>query len=234
MEESILPYIVSFIGLLLFIGLFVFVWKYNAKKNALLLENISKRGWSSSRIKEGRKSGYLFHGMNENINWSLELSRYRSSGSSSTSSSSSEKTLWKCQESGLKEGMVLIGPKSSAGIKIPDFTKMTGFMGSLAKKAMEKMLGEDADLINGLQEIPMGSGILSDRYMIFAHDENTVRKILNSNTERILYNWNKKYSIMIKLTPREIEITIRGHMIYDPEILDQIADLGSSMALSLK
>lgn len=233
MDDLLLVAIASVGSLAFFAGIFLLARQHEKRRTARLLAEAAARGWECVPFREGRVSGYRLRGTTRGVAWSLESSVTSSAGRSGTATPStpSQRTRWHSASAALADGLVLIGPRSGAGGTIPnvDPSALGGLAGMVVRKALEWMLGEDAERLAGLQEVPLGSGALRERYMIWAQDERAARRFLSFDVERALTDWPAKIPLVVKLNPRGLHLEAQGAQLLDAPRLEQFVELGARL-----
>ncbi|MBN1922458.1 MAG: hypothetical protein JW892_14520 [Anaerolineae bacterium] len=227
MNDLTLGILISVGTTLLIGGIFLLDRRARARRTAKLLAAAAERGWECTSIKEGRTSGYQIEGRTQGIAWSLEstLTTSPTASGSGATSHQSRHTHWQSASAALADGLILIGPRSTAG-PIPDTQALGGLAGMVVQKAMELMLGEDAALFPGLREVPLGSGELRERFMVWAQDERAARRLLTFTVERALTDWPSKIPPVVKMNPRGTQIDLQNAQLLDPAALEQLVNLG--------
>jgi len=227
MDDLTLGILVSVGTALLIGGIFLLDRRARARRTAKLLAAAAERGWECTPLKKGRTSGYQIEGRTQGVTWSLEstLTTAPAASGSGATSHQTRHTRWQSPGAALADGLVLIGPRTTAG-PIPDTQALGGLAGMVVQKAMELMLGEDAAYFPGLREIPLGSGELRERFMVWAQDERAARRLLTFDVERALTGWSPKISLVVKMNPRGLQIDLQNAQLLDPAALEQLVDLG--------
>lgn len=232
MDGFLLAVIASIGSLAFFAGIFLLARQHEKRRTARLLAEAAARGWECVRFKEGRVSGYRLRGTTRGVGWELESSSTTSATNSSaaTRSAPSQRTRWQSAGAALAEGLVLIGPRSGAGgAVIPDLESLGGLAGMVVRKALEWMLGEDAERLSGLREVSLGSGALREHYMVWAHDERAARRLFTFEVERALTAWPAQRPLVVKLNPRGIQLEVWGAQLLDAATLEQLVELGARL-----
>jgi len=226
MDDLTLGIVVS-VGTAVFIGAILLLnRRLQSRRMAALQTTATARGWEYTPIREGRTSGYRITGRTQGSAWTLESTFTASSADSESSTSTGHRrTCWQSAGAALADGLILIGPRTAAG-PIPDPQALGGLAGRVVQKALELMLGEDVALLPGLQEVPLGSGALRERYMIWAHDERAARRLLTFDVERALTDWPAKLPLAVKIDSHGLQITLQNTQLLDPTALEQLVGLG--------
>lgn len=226
MDDLTLGIVVS-VGTAVFIGAILLLnRRLQSRRMAALQATATAHGWEYTPLREGRTSGYRITGRTPDSAWTLESTFTASStDSESGTSTGHRRTCWQSAGAALADGLILIGPRTAAG-PLPDPQALGGLAGVVVQKALSLMLGEDAPLFPGLQEVPLGSGTLRERYMIWAHDERAARRLLTFDVERALTDWSPKLPLVVKINPRGMQINVQNTQLLDPTALEQLVDLG--------
>lgn len=227
MDDLTLGILISVGTTVLIGGIFLLDRRARAQRTAKLLAAAAERGWECTPLKEGRTSGYQIEGRTQGIAWSLEstLTTSPAASGSGATSHQTRHTRWQSPGAALSDGLILIGPRTTAGA-IPDTQALGGLAGMVVQKAMELMLGEDAAHFPGLREVSLGSGELRERFMVWAQDERAARRLLTFAVERALTDWPSKMPLVVKMNPRGLQIDLQNAQLLDPAALEQLVNLG--------
>ncbi len=213
------------------LGVWLFARRLQARKAERLAAALAAQGWKIEPIHQGRTRGYRFSGGEGESAWTLESTFTSSSVDTATGGSGGggRSTVWRTPKGALDEGMVLVGPRA----KVPSMESlgpMEGFLGALVKKALEMMLGQDAQWFEGLAEQPVGSAEFRARFMVWAHDEASARDLLSFEVDWALREWPaKKGPLIVKATSRGIQVEVQGHQLEDAPSLVALVALGDRL-----
>ncbi len=204
-------------------ALFWFLHQNKVKKEEQILNHANLHGWSYEAIREPLRSGYRLSGKYRETDWVLEgideaSGRDAGPGSSEVSST----TCWQCQPAPLPGGMVAVGLRPQGNT-----TAFASVMSNtLIQAALRLMLGDLADAVSSLKEVPAGSESFRQRFMIWARDEQDANRLISSDTESALMAWPENLPVIIKLGPSGLELLHNKARLTKPAEINQFVELG--------
>lgn len=223
MENLIPSLIVIAVSAVVIIAIFWFVNRNKVQQEQKIKEIASLRGWEYERIQEPLTAGYRLRGTSDGIPWTLEgLTESNSHEAGPGSSDVSSSTRWISPTANPPGGMVVIGTRPPGST-----TAAASMMGStLVQAALRLMLGDLADAVSSLKEVPAGSESFRQRFMVWAHDEQDANRLISSNTESALMAWPENLPVIIKLGPSGLEILHNKARLIKPAEINQFVELG--------
>lgn len=211
MDDITLSLLVILAVGLLVVLIFVLTRRNRAAQEKALEQMALERGWKLEVVREplvyGQRIRYK--------DWMIELLT-KSSGRSATSTASSSNvtstTTWRAPGRGKT---LLIGPRSTQ-------INLGGLGEALLRQVLQMALGSEAD---GLVEVKAGSEAFRKDFMIYARDEEDVRRLISPFLESTLMNW-KKLSPTIKRTSQGLSIELPRNRLQKQEDIEILVKLG--------
>jgi hypothetical protein len=200
-------------------AIFFFMGKKKKAREQAIQLLAEKSGWNYERISTTQQSGFILSAQD----WVLEA--VASSGSSSSEAGSTNISFantWRTNRVTSSAGMVLIGPK------LPS-VNLGGLGEMLIHKALQMMIGDEADQALGLKEVFIGRTSFRERFSVWATDEENAANLLTYELENELLNWKYKEIPVIKFSADGVSIISRQERMDTPEKVQALVDLGRAM-----
>jgi hypothetical protein len=219
MEDLILSLPILAATAALVIGIFWFSRRAKKKQESRLRELAAGHNWGFQPIRERLNWGFRLH----TAQWEYEaISRSTDGPVAEGSINVAHNTQWQSARRPLPEGLVILSAR-----------KPNSGMGSLAapwmQPALRQMLGDQADLVAGLQEAQVGSLALRERYSILAHHAADAENLLDLPVQQALLNWPGKQLPALQQSPLGLKIVFPGQRIEDPAEILSIIHLGETL-----
>jgi len=88
------------------------------------------------------------------------------------------------------------------------------------------MLGNQANAVSSLKEVPAGSGSFRQRFMVWAHNEPDADRLVSSDIEATLLAWPVQIPLIIKLGPSGLELLHNKDQLTKPAEINPFVELG--------
>lgn len=235
MNEILVGLILSLGAVLLVGGLLWLDRQRKAQQTARLLIAAAERGWECIPLHGGQITGYHLRGTTRGFRWELEttLATAPAASGSGATSHQTRHTRWQSPEAVCAEGLVLVGPRSRAtSANLPALESLGGLTGVMVRQALEWMLGEDAGYLTSLRELSLGSPALRARYAVWAHAEAAAQRLLTTESEQALTGWPAQLPLVVKISPRGLQIDLRDVQLLAPADLERLVDLGIRLVVA--
>lgn len=192
--------------------------KKKASENAIQ-QMAANSGWRYEKVSNGQRNGFIL----STEDWILEALASFSNNSSDTGASNiAYANSWRTKRVNSPAGVVLIGPK------IPS-VNFGGLGEMILEKALQLMLGAEADQAVGMQEVFVGRTSFRDRFSVWATDEVNAANMLTYTLENALLNWKAKEIPVIKFSASGVAIICRQERLDTPEKVQELVDLGKAV-----
>lgn len=197
-------------------AIFVISGKKKSEREKAIQQLAMKNGWQYEKVHQTHEKGFILRGED----WTLEaIASTNDTPSQAGSSEVSFANTWHTNRVNSPGGMVLIGPK------VPS-VNLGGLGDMLLQKALQMMIGEEADQAVGLKEVFVGRTSFRDRFSVWATDQENAEKLLTYELENELLNWKMKEIPVIKFSAGGVEIITRQDRMDTPEKVQAVVDLG--------
>lgn len=176
-------------------------------------------GWKYEKVKRTNQSGFIL----STRDWILEaLNTSSDSPGEAGSSGITFANTWRSTRVKSPAGVVLIGSK------MPSIN--LGGLGELVfQKALQLMLGAEADQAVGLEEVYVGRTSFRDRFSVWATDRENAAHLLTYQLENALLNWKFKDIPVIKFSASGVMIISRQEQLDTPEKVLALVNLGRAV-----
>ncbi len=231
MNDIVLNLIVAAVVAILVGALFIFLQQRKRQKEIQFQQMGKEKGWQVERIKQPLMSGYRLRGKDTGSQWTLETLAESSPREAGPGSSEvSHRTRWWTDEITLADNAIVIGPGTN-----PETTKMLNSFGSgFLQKALQVMLGKDAQWAAALLPVEIGSSTLQKNFLVLAAHEDGFDQLFSTEVEKALLTLSKSHKIITTLRETGLEIRLPEEQVLDRATLEQIVNLGKTISLTLR
>jgi hypothetical protein len=230
MNDMVVSLIVIAVTAVFVVGLFVFLNQRKQREMAALSALAGARGWQLETVQERLAAGYRIRGVTDGMPWTFEsmiLSQDTPAGPGS--SNTHAEIHWHTNAVGLAQGVAAVGPQMTS-------TEMPAALGGFQQMLLDKVLGlafgEEAGLLAGLKPVPYGSQEFQRLYMCWAHEADSIPRLLDGMGESGLLAWRGNRRLLIRLTAKGLDVSLPEAGGLQPEEVERLVAVGSALARS--
>jgi len=221
-DDILVSIIVVIVTGLVIIGIFIFAGRKKQQREAAIRQLAVNSGWGYDKINEVQKKGFVLRGEG----WKLESFMESTNRSGEARSSDwSFTNQWRTDRITLPDGLVMIGPKTPN----VQLGQLSGLGSLVLQKALQHMLGIDAEKAADMVEVFVGRTSFRDRYSVWATSQEVAEKALTYELENELLNWKLKVPPVLKFSDRGVEITTREGKLETPEEVNALVGVGKAV-----
>ena len=230
MEDIILNLIVIAVVAVLVIALFLYLQQRKKRRDHEFRQMVQEKGWQVERVQQPLLTGYKLFGKDAGSQWTLETLAQASPREAGPGSSEvSHSTRWWTEDITLPDNAIVFGPGTG-----PDTAKMFNSFGAIfLQKALQVMLGKDAQWAARLSPVEINNPALREKFLIMAEHNRGVDQLLSVPVENVLSALSEKHKVIVTLRNNGLEIRLPEEQVMDRQTLEQIVNLGKTIALSL-
>jgi len=219
MDDLFVSAIVVVVTAVIVAAIFFITGKKKREKEAALLQLAQRKGWRYEKVNQGKHTGFILRAPE----WTLESLVYSDYRTSEVGSSTvAYHNRWLTDRVSSTHGLVMIGPK------LPH--AQLGALNSLMlRKALQLMLGDEADQAASLVEMQVGRSSFSERYSVWAVNQEGVEQVLTYNLENALLRWKGKELPVLKFSAAGTQISTHHGRLDSVEQVQEIVDLGMAV-----
>lgn len=222
MDDIFVSIIVVIVTGLVIIGIFVITGRKKKQREAAIQQLAINSGWRYEKINQVQKKGFVLRGEGWNLESFME-STDRSGEAGSSDWSFTNK--WSTDRVTLPDGLVMIGPKTPN----VQLGQLNGLGNLVLQKALQHMLGADAEKAADMVEVFVGRTSFRDRFSVWATSQEAAEKALTYELENELLNWKLKVPPVLKFSDRGVEITTREGKLETPDEVGALVGVGKAV-----
>ncbi len=222
MDDILVSIIVVIVTGLVIIGIFLIIGRKKKQREAALQQLALHSGWHYEKINQPQKKGFILRSDGWTLDSFMEgTDRPGEAGSSDWSFTNK----WSTDRITLPGELVMIGPKTPNVQLGP----LNGLGSLVLQKALQHMLGADAEKAADLAEVFVGRTSFRDRYSVWATSQEAAEKALTYELENELLNWQLKEPPVLKFNDYGVEITTRQGKLETPEEVRAMVGAGKAV-----
>ncbi len=231
MNDIVLNLVVIAVVAILVVALFIFLQQRKRQKEKQFQQMGKEKGWQVELVKRPLISGYQLKGKDAGSQWTLETLAESSSREAGPGSSEvRHHTRWWTDEITLAGNDIVIGPGTN-----PEAVKVLNSFGSgFLQKALQVMLGNNAQWAANLSPIEVGTSQLQKNFLVLAAHEDNFDQLFSPEVEKALLTLSESHKAVITLRESGLEIRLPEEQVLDRATLEQIINLGKTIALALR
>lgn len=192
-----------------------------------MLEFARQKGWQAQQISEHLRSGYRFSGSLGQTNWTMEtMAKSNGTDAGPGSSNISHTTRWWTDQSPLKTGAFILGPKPSAMISGSFLSKDNPMLGAM----LRLMLGADAPWVSEMEPVELLDEELREIYIGLSDQPVILESILSHEIKNALVSLTPNMRPLIIIKKDVVEMRLNTAELKDLVELEKFANLGKMIA----
>lgn len=219
MGEFLVSIIVIVIVAITVVVIFMVTSRKRQVNESTLQQLAARSGWKYEKVNRTNQNGFIL----STDDWILEaISASADSQGEAGSPGITFANTWRTTRVTSPAGIVLIGSKMPS-------VNLGGLGEFVIQKALQLMLGAEADQAVGLEEVYVGRTSFRDRYSVWATDSDNAANMLTYELENALLNWKFKEIPVIKFSASGVMIISRQDRLDTPEKVQAMVDLGNAL-----